>query len=359
MAKDAMIKQKRPGGITGRFCLGKEENRLREKSLPKEGKAMPDFHVIGLGALNLDLIFEVSESLARELGVRAGEECAREPQQLDVLLAVLYREGRLVGKVGGGSAANTVVALSRMGFKAGYVGKIGSDSEGEFIWKSLESIDRSRIRRGERSGICLTLLIGKDRDRSLIVFPNANDTLCWDDLDVEYARECDFLHLTSFVSDKPLEAQKRLAAEIGSEVKISFDPGMLYARRGIPALLPILENTYICFPSEEEVEILSRKEFWEGSRQLLDLGIQIVVCTLGHKGCYVFTEKEEFWAPAVKIRKVADTTGAGDVFAAGFLAGLLEQKSLRECADLATKLAARSIVGVGRECYPPEIGRNE
>ncbi|GFP24881.1 ribokinase [Candidatus Hakubella thermalkaliphila] len=320
---------------------------------------MPRLQVIGFGALNLDLIFQVDESLGRELGVRAGEEWAREPQQVDALLAVLYKEGRLVGKAGGGSAANTVVALSGMGFRAGYVGKIGSDSEGEFIWKSLDSIDRSRILRGERSGICLTLLIGKDRDRSMIVFPNVNDTLCWEDLDVEYAKECDFLHLTSFVGDRPLEAQRRLAAEAGSEVKISFDPGMLYARRGIPALLPILKNTYICFPSEEEVEILSGKEFWEGSRQLLDLGVQIVVCTMGHKGSYVFTEKEEFWTPAVKIREVVDTTGAGDVFAAGFLAGLLEQKSLRECADLATKWAARSIVGVGRQCYPVGNGRNE
>ncbi len=343
------------------FKLGskKRKNRLRGKNLSKGGKAVSRLQVIGFGALNLDLIFQVDESLVRELGVRAGEECAREPQQLDALLAVLHREGRLVGKTGGGSAANTVVALSRMGFKAGYVGKIGSDSEGEFIWKGLDSIDRSRIRREERSGICLTLLIGKDRDRSLIVFPNANDTLCWDEVDVEYAKECDFLHLTSFVSDKPLEAQRRLAAEIGSEVKISFDPGMLYARRGIPALLPILENTYICFPSEEEVEILSRKEFWEGSRQLLDLGVQIVVCTMGHKGSYVFTQEEEFWTPAVKIRAVVDTTGAGDVFAAGFLASLLEQKSLRECADLATKLAARSIVGVGRQYYPVGNGRKE
>lgn len=308
--------------------------------------------VIGFGALNLDLIFRVPEQTANRLRFRPGEEYVGTEEEAETLLSLLRKEGKLIHKSGGGSAANTIVALTRLGYCTGYVGRVGEDPEGDLLLQSLQKVDLRGIIRGGQSGVCITLLLGDSSDRSLVVFPNTNDVLTFDQINMDYINNCHFLHLTSFAGEKPFETQKRALAELRPEVKVSFDPGMLYAKRGIEALRPLLERTLIFFPSKQEVEVLTGKGWEEGSRELLGYGPQIVVCSLGAKGVHIFTEDHDFHMPAADVQ-VVDTTGAGDVLVAGFLSGLLDGKSLRECAAFAVRIASQSTTGLGRQSYPP------
>ena len=303
--------------------------------------------VVGLGALNLDLIYEVDPTL---LGLEAGRERVGSYQEFEDLLNSLKNKAKLRIKNGGGSAANTIYALAKMGFSCGYLGKVGKNEEGDFLLEGLMKVgvNTEKIKREGRSGLCVVLL-GKRKDRSIIILPNTNDTLSYSDLDPEYVDEAEFLHMSSFLGELPFEAQKRIARK--TRAKISFDPGEPHASKGIEELSPILEHTFILFPTWREVEILTHKDYKEGSKKLLELGIEIVACKLGERGSYILCQEEELEIPPQKGR-IVDTTGAGDVYAAGFLAGLLKKLSLAECARLATLASSQSIRGFGRKTYP-------
>ncbi len=304
--------------------------------------------VVGLGALNVDMVYEVDDLASLE--IERGRERMGSHEEFKSLFQFLKNKGKIRIKSGGGSAANTIYALAKMGFSCGYLGKTGKDEEGAFLQNGLREaeVDTSRIRQNTRSGICLVLL-DKSKDRSIIILPNANDTLSYSELDIDYINKAQFLHMSSFTGKIPFEAQKLIATE--TKVKISFNPGEPHATKGIKELTPILEHSFILFLSQREVEILTNKDYKEGAKKLLDHGIEIVACTLGEKGSYILSRDKEFEIPAEKSEAI-DTTGAGDVYTAGFLAGLLKGLPLFECAKLGTKAAAQSIKGYGRNSYP-------
>ncbi len=304
--------------------------------------------VIGFGAINLDLIYKIKDESAYSGQL---SERAISPKKCERLKDILAQNAELKLKSGGGSAANTVYALAKMGFKTGYIGKVGKDEEGKFLLKNLKPVDTSQVHFGEKSGICLVLVDGKER--IIHILPNSNNTLRYEEIDLNYTRKTKFLHLTSFTGDSPFEAQKKLVKKMsGGTCRLSFDPGRCYAEKGLKTLLPIIEKSYIMFPSEEEVKLLTGKNYKQGAKVLLNCGTKIVVCTRGAKGSYILTQKEEYEIPSNQGIKVADPTGAGDVYAAGFLAGLLLNLPIKKCGFLATRLAEISITGYGREKYP-------
>lgn len=309
--------------------------------------------VVGFGALNVDFIYKIAalENLeTRHRRLKPGGEIYAPLEEFESTLKKLAKIGTLTSKSGGGQAANTIYALSKMGFSTGLVGKVGDDPNGDFLIRTLELVDSSRIIRSGVSGVCLAIL-DKSRDRSNIIFPNTNDTLVFDQLDLDFMLGAKYIYLTSFVGNSPLQAQLELIKRISSPVKLGFDPGEIYARLGMEQLLPIIEKCHTLFITDEEIRILTGKEYKTGAAFLLSLGPSAVVCKMGTSGCYVLSHQTEFQIPALGA-KVVDRTGAGDVFAAGFIAGQLEGRSLYNSAVFATEAASRSITEYGRARYP-------
>jgi len=303
--------------------------------------------VVGLGALNVDLIYEADPT---SLGLEAGRERVGSFEEFKDILRSLKREGKLRMRSGGGSAANTVYALGKMGISSGLVGKVGQDEEGDFLLRDLQEagVDTSRVTRNKRSGLCIVLL-GRKRDRSILILPGANDSLSYPEIDLDYINKAEFLHMSSFLGEIPFHMQKEVTAK--TRAKISFDPGESHAIRGIKELAPIFKRCFILFPSGKEIETITGKNYKEGARELLEYGIKIIACTLGEKGSYILSREVELQIPPFKTQ-VLDTTGAGDVYAAGFLAGLLKDLPLIRCARLASKAASLSVAGYGRLSYP-------
>lgn len=303
--------------------------------------------VVALGALNLDLIYAADLD---PLGLEMGRERVGSPEEFKDLLVFLNRRGKLKVRSGGGSAANAAYALARWGISTGVVGKVGQDEEGDFLLQDLRraGVDISRVTRGEKSGQCI-IVLGKKKNRSIVILPGANDTLSYPEIDLDYINKAKFLHMSSFLGKIPYQAQKMIVAR--TRARVSFDPGEPHAIRGIDELAPIFKHCFILFPSDREIEIITGKGYREGARELLEYGIGIIACTLGEKGSYVLSKDVELEVPPFQT-KVVDTTGAGDVYAAGFLAGLLKDLSLIRCADVATKVASSSIASYGRPSYP-------
>nr|MDO8133221.1 carbohydrate kinase family protein [Candidatus Njordarchaeum guaymaensis] len=282
--------------------------------------------VVGFGALNLDKLYRVNKI------AKGGEEA--------------FVRSLTVSP--GGSAANTIVGLARLGSRTGYIGKLATDPEGRYLLDDLkkERVDARGVIISEkgRSGTCIGF-IDSSGERALYIDPGVNDNIVFNEINRDYAESSRIMHLTSFVGDTSFETQKRLVKSL-KRAKVCFDPGELYAERGLEALSPVLKRTYAFLPNERELRMLTRKGYEEGSKSLLAKGIEIIAVKLGRKGCYVTDGRENYLIPAFE-RKPKDTTGAGDAFCAGFICGLLRGRDLYVCGKLGNFVASRCISSYG------------
>jgi len=292
------------------------------------------FDIIGFGALNVDKLYKVNM-------------IAKEEEESFV---IDFEEAP------GGSAANTVVGLARLELKTGYVGKLAEDREGRLLLNDFrkENVDTRGIiisKKG-RSGIVMGYVDGKG-ERALYVDPGVNNWLEFKEINLDYTADTEFLHLTSFVGEKPFEAQKRLMNQL-SDVKTSFDPGDLYARKSLTSLKPIIKRTFVMLPNENEIRLLTGKDYEGGSKTLIKEGVDVVAVKLGERGCYVTDGKERHLVEPYE-KKVVDTTGAGDAFCAGFLYSLIKRRDLYECGKLGNFVAARCISKFGARTGLPRL----
>lgn len=295
--------------------------------------------VIGFGALNYDR-FRIVERVPKK-----GEEIAAKDSRGEA----------------GGSAANTIVGLARLGHKTGFMGILGEDSEGTYIWESFEKekVDTRGIARSNAAPTgTVWAYIDAAGERTLIPYSGVNDHLKKEDIDINYAKRAKFLHMSSFVKKKQLGLHKYLIKQISkieeknirSKIvppKISFSPGMLYARRSLNELKPIIKGSYIIFLSEEEIRLLTGENYGEGGKILINMGAKLVSVTLGVKGSFITDGKKEYLIDANHVNKVVDTTGAGDAYAAGFLHGLLTSRDIYSCGVLGNIVSSYSIKHFG------------
>jgi len=290
------------------------------------------FDVIGFGALNVDKLYRVNR-IARE-----GEE------------SFITKMNELPG----GSAANTIVGLARLGMKTGFIGKVANDHEGQLLLNDFKregvNTDGIIVASEGKSGT-VSAFIDKKGERALYVHPSVNDTITFEEINIDYSKQTEFLHLTS-MDEKSFRTQKRLIEEL-SNVKVSLDPGEIYARKGLAKLKLIIKHCFVILPNESEVKLLTGKGWREGAKQLLSEGASIVAVKLGQKGCYVTDGSQNYMVQPFNT-KVVDTTGAGDAFTAGFLYGLIKKKDLYECGRLGNLVASKVVARVGARTGLPK-----
>ena len=305
---------------------------------------MSTIEVLGFGALNMDQIYGVKRI------VTDGET-----QVTNFTLSP------------GGSAANTIYGLAKLGVSTGFLGAVGDDDYGRRLLRDLESVgvDTGQIRiKTAQTGvaICIADTMGK---RALYVLPGANSSLTGADMDISYISQARVLHLSSLANEGQFELQKELVSKIPHSVRVSFAPGSIYTAKGMKSLSQIIERTHILFLNQNEIEELTGEDFQRGARSCLELGCQIVAVTLG-KGitrgaaaavCYILSSDGEYMIQAKRPKRSqqGDTVGAGDAFAAGFLFGLLQGKGIQECGNLGQLMARLSLARIGARAGLPSL----
>ncbi len=281
--------------------------------------------VIGFGALNCDTICKVDKipSPGQEVGVISVE---RQP---------------------GGSAANTIVGLARLGVQTGILGVVGNDTTGELLLNDLraEHVDVQGINRLNGNTGAALAFIDAAGERTIYVLPSVNDAYSL--ANCVYIQPADMLHATSFLNVRQLRLQEECIKRANAQgTRISFSPGNAYVALGLEALTSLIERASIVFLNNEEAQTLTGSAYAESADSLLHLGAQTVVITLGSSGCYIATRDEHFTVPAFKT-VVRDTTGAGDAFAAGFLYGQLRGTSLYQSGLYGNYLASKCVAEFG------------
>ena len=301
------------------------------------GKEMSKIQIIGVGALNIDLIYKVERIL--EDGETAVDWAKSFP---------------------GGSAANTIYGLAKLGVSTGFCGAVGDDKEGKTLLNDFKKVgvDTSHIlvkpKAKTGSALCLSDRGGR---RSLYVQPGANSQLDLDDLDFGYINQAEIVHLTSFADDSQFQLSLGLILRLDASVKLSFSPGAIYSVKGIDTLSPFLSRTHLLFVNQSELQQMTRDDVQGGAQKCLQTGCRIVVVTLG-KGKklgkttavgYIRDADNEYVIepPSHNLGAEVDTTGAGDAFSAGFIYGVVKGKGLAECGRLGDFVAKLCISRTG------------
>ncbi len=297
---------------------------------------MKKFDVVGFGALNVDKLYNVNK-------------ISCEDEEAYITNFKIFC---------GGSAANTIIGLSKLGMDTGFIGKISDDHDGNLLLKNLqkEGVDTEGIIVSQgRSGNVLGF-VDENGQRALYVDPGVNDLIKFNEVKLDYLENSKVLHLTSFVGDS-IKAQENIINEISEDIIISLDPGRIYAERGIQYLKNILNRTDIILINEEELKHLighKYKTCKEGAEVLLKYNIDTVVIKRGDKGSYITDGSDSHFIEPFDV-KCIDTTGAGDAFNAGFLYGLLNNECIEESGKLGNFVASCCIQESGAIKGLPEL----
>ena len=264
----------------------------------------------------------------------------------------------------GGSAVNFAVAMARLGISSGLISKVGSDEAGRFLREGLkqEGVDIKHLKREDGTTGTIFVIVDRNGQRTMLSFRGINVRLLPEEILREYIEGSRLLHVSGYSllrapqCDAALTAMK-YAKE--ANVRISLDPSPLVRLVERKLVAEALELVDLLLPNEAEAKYLSRKRnIRDAGRTLLEKGTSIVAMKLGPKGCLVMDENDEFHVPAFNVESI-DTTGAGDAYNAGFLAGHLKGWNLKRSAEFANAAAALKTMKGGARNGLPRIGELE
>jgi ribokinase len=243
----------------------------------------------------------------------------------------------------GGSASNFTVGLSRLNVNTGIIARVGQDYFGEVAVKEFqkESVKIERLLKTDHKTGMVFIAVEPNGERSMYTFIGANKKFKLQKEDIKYIRDSKILHVTQMYRDVVKEASKHANF-------LSFNPGPILSSFKIPKLKGIIKRTDILFLNKKEMNILTEGE---DPSALLDLGAKMVIITCGNGGASLYTPKEIVHSPARKV-KALDTTGAGDSFAAGFIAAFTKGRKLNYCLDYANLVASYCVLKLGSSNTP-------
>jgi len=260
-----------------------------------------------------------------------------------------------------GAESNVAIALSRLGIKVGWFSKVGNDEFGRYIQFMIrgEDVDvsRTRISEDKPTGLLFKELF-EHVDPNVYYYRknSAASSLTPDDLDENYLRQAKILHLTGItpaISDSARQAVfKAIDIVKSAGGLISFDPNIRLKLWSIdeakPVLLDLCQSADIIFPGIDEGELLlDSNDPQTIIKAFHDMGAKLVALKLGKEGCMVSNKQDILTVKGYPVEKVEDTVGAGDGFAAGFLASYLKGYSLRDCGDFANGVGAMATLVKG------------
>jgi sugar/nucleoside kinase (ribokinase family) len=250
----------------------------------------------------------------------------------------------------GGSADNTIRAMARLGCKVGFIGKVGRDSTGDFFESALENLGiQPFILRGEeRSGKCVAL-VSPDGERTLVTHLGAAVEMKAEDLSPEIFDGYDCLYVEGYlVQDHNLiRGAIRMAKELGLKVAIDL-ASFNVVEENIDFLREVIsEYVDIVFANEDEARAFSGEDEPVNALQYISTMCDLVIVKIGMRGALIKQGSEVSHVGIMAAAKRVDTTGAGDFYAAGFMAGMCEGLSLRQCGTIGAITAGKVIEIVG------------
>lgn len=287
---------------------------------------MQTLDVIVLGGAAVDWVAEV-DALPRQDGIALARSYARYP---------------------GGSAANVAVGTARLGYRTGFIGKLGDDEDGRWLLRCFaeEGVDTQAvvIERNRATGSCF-IAVDQQGERIIIGLPGATILESAQELRLSYLERCRALYIGPAYLEIATEAMNAVHQRSGIVI---YAPSGAWGSGGLEDIASAVREADVLLVSRAEAEALTGlRSPLSAAQRLRQVGPQVVIETLGREGALVLAGDRIAEAPAFPVANVRDTTGAGDAFAAGLIAGFLDGHDWPTAARIGCAVASLKIRHLG------------
>ena len=303
--------------------------------------------VLGIGNAIVDVICKVDNSFIIENNLTKSTMKLVDEVEFKKLLSML----KIEDTVSGGSVANSIVGLSQLGNQVGFIGKVSDDELGKKYEEGLkkENVKYFYSKKKELipTGTCL-ILITPDSERTMVTFLGTAGKINENDIDMSAVKNCEVLFLEGYLWDEG-EPKKAFEKAINNSNKVVMSLSDLFCvERHKAHFLQLVKNKLdITFANEQEImSLINVKKIDEVINFAKEVN-KLIVITRGDKGAIAVNKNEIIECPAKKNLKIKDLTGAGDLFAGGFLHGLINNKSLKESLEAGTEMSSKIIQIIG------------
>ncbi|HEX2039379.1 MAG TPA: adenosine kinase [Acidimicrobiales bacterium] len=317
----------------------------------------PETDVVAVGSAIVDVIAQATDADLRRHDLVKGTMALIDAEQAERLYADM---GPAV-EVSGGSAANTVAGVASFGGRAAFVGKVRDDQLGTVFAHDIRSVGVTfatpPAAEGPPTARCL-VFVTPDAQRTMCTYLGAATGLSPDDVDVDLLSAARITYLEGYLWDPPeaIDALRRaIAVAHAARRRVAFtlsDPFCVDRHRAEFGEL-VEREVDVLFANEIEIMSLFETDDFHKAVDAVRALCEVAAVTRSEQGSVVVAGGETLTVPAVPVARVLDTTGAGDLYAAGFLFGLARGYELRRCAELGSVAAAEVISHLGARPHVP------
>jgi sugar/nucleoside kinase (ribokinase family) len=309
------------------------------------------YDVVGIGNAIVDVLGHADESFIEKEGLPKGGMTLLNEEQANALYA---RSGPGT-ECSGGSAANTIAGIAALGGRTAFIGRVHKDQLGDVFTHDIRSLGVSfhtpPSDDGPSTARCL-IFVTPDAERTMGTYLGASQGLTPQDIDRDLIKNAQVTYLEGYLWDPPKAKEAFLVAmdiahAAGNKVALSLSDPFCVDRYRVEFRSLAEQHIDILFANEEELKSLYETDDFDTALQHVRGHCEIAALTRSEKGSVIVSGNEVHVIDAAPVNKVVDTTGAGDLYAAGFLYGLTHGMSLRDCGVLGGKSAAEVISHMG------------
>ncbi len=309
-----------------------------------------DNRVLGVGAPIVDLLINVDDAFLSSIkGGKGGMELVSHEEQDTIIV----KSGCIPSKVPGGSAGNTIIGLANLGVPTSFLGKVGHDADGEFYLNRLAALggETRNFRYGEGvyTGRCLSM-ITPDSERTMRTDLGAAATISSEDVTSDIFEGISHVHVEGYALFAEEYFRKVVGMAKQAGCTVSLDLASFEVVKIKKAVLPELLEKFVdlVFANEDEAAAFCGDASPEEQAVMLNRYCRVAAVKLGKEGCCVAQDGKATRVTTTPVKAV-DTTGAGDLWQAGFIYGVLNGKTLVECAGFGAILGAEVVQVIGAE----------
>ena len=303
--------------------------------------------VLGIGNAIVDVICKVEDEFINQNNLTKSTMKLVDEAEFKKLLSSL----KIEETISGGSVANSIVGLSQLGDKVGFIGKVSDDNLGNKYEEGLkkEKVQFFYLKKKEvmPTGTCL-ILITPDSERTMVTFLGTAGKINENDIDANAVKNSEVLFLEGYLWDEG-EPKKAFEKAINNANKVAMSLSDLFCvERHKPHFLELVKNKLdITFANEQEImSLINVKNFDDVINFAKELN-KLIVITRGNKGAIAIDKSKIIECSARNDLKIKDLTGAGDLFAGGFMHGLINNKTIKESLEIGTEMSSKIIQIIG------------
>ena len=312
------------------------------------------YHVYGIGNALVDMEFSVSETFLNENQIEKGLMTLIEADTQQQLCDKLTNTFGLKHRSGGGSAANTIVAISQLGGDTFYACKVADDEGGDFYRNDLQAAGvetkLDQIKGEGVTGKCM-VMVTEDAERTMNTYLGITSDFATSDLHQEQLKASEYLYIEGYLVTSDCSRQaaitaRKVAADNGVKTAFTFsDPAMVtYFKDGVSEIIG--EGVDVLFCNEDEAKTYTNKDNLDGAVMALEKIADKIIVTQGKDGATIITKGQRTTVQAKQVTAV-DTNGAGDMFAGAFMYGLTQGYDDKKSGQLASQAAAAIVTTFG------------